>query len=564
MNPHGVRTRLLRQAHRPVVLLLAAGLLAACAHHPVAPPVAPTPLPFVRLPELAPPPEPVATLLPATEVAGEAEAEVAPAAPTAVVTPDAKAAAYPDIFERLRAGYSLPPADERLIGAQLRYFAGRTEFLDRVFERAERYLYYVVTELEARHMPLELAMLPVIESGYNPYAYSRARAAGIWQFIAPTATRYQVRVNWWQDGRRDIQDSTRAALDYLAQLHEQFGDWYLAIAAYNCGEGGVERAIAKNRAKHLPTDFWHLKLPRETHGYVPSLLAMARLVGDPAAYGLAFTPIANRPFFARVNVGTQIDLRVAAALAGVSAEELHALNPAFNRWATDPAGPYHLLVPYDAAPAFSNVVATLSTEARMPLERHRMEAGDTVASLAVAHDVPVAAIAMLNETEGRSLVVGDDILLPASDVHALRAGLVIEGETPGTFGKRHRHGRVYVVRRGDTLSKIARRNQIAVGELERLNGLGAHSHLTAGRKLVLQGRGEATAAPRRSRRGTSRSADPHQVSYTVQPGDSLARISARFEVSVAQLSSWNRLGDSHLRPGQKLIVHNDKGRDNGG
>jgi membrane-bound lytic murein transglycosylase D len=534
---------------RTQALLLGAALLqCACASTPLAPP-----LPFTRL-EPVPAAEPVATLLPAGD-AGLPAAEVAIAAPVL----DAPAPVE-DLYTRLRAGYGLPEVDERRIAGQIHYFLGRTEFLDQVFERAERYLYFVVGELEARHMPLELAMLPVIESGYNPYAYSRARAAGIWQFIAPTATRYQVRVNWWQDGRRDIQDSTRAALDYLAVLHEEFGDWYLAIAAYNCGEAGVERAIAKNRARHLPTDFWHLKLPRETRGYVPSLLAMARIIADPDTYGLAFAPIENHPYFARVNVGTQIDLRVAAALVGVSPEELHALNPAFNRWATDPAGPYHLLVPYESAAGFSNVLATLSMEARMPLERHRLEEGDTVASLARAHEVPVTAIDMLNDTGGRVFKLGDEILLPVSDVHALRAGLVIEGETPGTFGKRHRHGHYYVVHRGDTLATIARRKGVALPELERLNGLSADSTLAAGRRLVL----DRGASARHGRRG-HHNAETHKLSsYTVRPGDSLTRISERFDVSVNELESWNRLGTAHLKPGQKLVVENDSRRDHGG
>ena len=302
----------------------------------------------------------------------------------------------------------------------------------------------------------------------------------------------QVRVNWWQDGRRDVVDSTRAALDYLAVLHEEFGDWLLAVAAYNCGEAAVQRAVDYNTRHHRPTDFWHLKLPRETRGYVPSLLAMDRIVADPAAYGLAFAPIANRPYFTRVEVGTQVDLRVAAALAGVTAEELHALNPAFNRWATDPGGPFHLLVPYDRAERFSTGLAQLAPGARMPLEHYRVEPGDTVATLAAAHAIPPATIAMLNGLGTAPIAVGEEIVLPVSDVSALRAGLIIEGETPGTFGRRHyRHARVYVVRRGDTLTKIARRTHLDIQELERLNGIDDGDPLTAGRRLLLAARAPA-------------------------------------------------------------------------
>ena len=396
---------------------------------------------------------------------------------------DSPMADLANVFDRIRLGYGLPDVADRSVDVQTRYFAGMPDYLDRSFERAERYLYYIVRELEARNMPLELAMLPVVESAYNPYAYSRARAAGMWQFIAPTATRYQVRVNWWQDGRRDVVDSTRAALDYLSEPHTMSGgDWLKAIAAYNCGEQAVARAVARNARAGKPTDFFHLKLPRETRAYVPKLLAMGRIVARPDAYGLEFSLIENKPYFAQVEVSSQIDLRVAAALIGVSDEEMHALNPAFNRWATDPGGPHHLLVPYASAAQFARSVAGLSPELRMPVERYTLQEGDSLATLAQSHELTVPTIRELNGAGAAELRVGDDILLPASKIAPLRAGLIIEGETllPG----RYRH--TYVVRRGDTLASIARQNGVAVGDLARLNGLAPAAHLAAGHRLVVE------------------------------------------------------------------------------
>ena len=388
-----------------------------------------------------------------------------------------------NVFDRIRLGYALPDSNDKSIAIQARYFASREDYLDRAFERGERYLYYVVRELEARNMPLELAMLPIVESAYNPYAYSRARAAGIWQFIAPTATRYQVRVNWWQDGRRDIVDSTRAALDYLSELHTMFdGDWFKAIAAYNCGEQTVVRAVERNRRQHKPTDFFHLKLPRETRAYVPELLALSRIVANPSAYGLEFASIANAPYFARVEIGSQIDLRVAASLIGVGEEELHALNPAFNRWATDPEGPYHLLVPYASATEFARAIAGLTPQLRMPLEHYKLQDGDTLATLAVERQLTVPAIRALNFPNYASLRVGDEVLLPASKIAPLRAGLIIEGETPLPGS----HRKTYVVRRGDTLASIARRNGVKVGDLARLNGLGPRAQLETGSHLMVE------------------------------------------------------------------------------
>ena len=386
-------------------------------------------VPSTRVAHTAPPAEVAEPAPPHENASAEPTTESLVSSP---VPPESSPLAeLPNIFDRIRLGYKLPEVADRSIDGQVRFFAGKPDFLDRTFDRAEHYLYYVVRELEARDMPLELAFLPVIESAYNPYAYSRARAAGIWQFIAPTARRYDVRVNWWQDGRRDIVDSTRAALDYLSELHTMFdGDWFLAIAAYNCGEAAVQRAVTKARRAGKPADFWHLKLPNETHGYVPALLAMARIVADPDQYGLEFATIANKPYFAQVEVGSQIDLRVAAMLLNVSEEELHELNPAFNRWATDPDGPHHLLVPVAVAPEFARTVVSLSPELRMPVEHYRVLDGDSFQGLARDRDIPVSTIRQMNGIRTAELRGGDDIVLPASKVTPLRAGLIIEGETP--------------------------------------------------------------------------------------------------------------------------------------
>ena len=478
---------------------------------------------------------------------------------------------FANVFDRIRIGYQLPEVENKLIDQQVRYFAARPDFLDRTFERAERYLYYVARELEARHMPLELAMLPVIESAYNPYAYSRARAAGIWQFIPPTAKRYEVRINWWQDGRRDIVDSTRAALDYLQGLHTLFdGDWLLAMAAYNCGEQCVQRAVTRNRRAGKPLDYFHLKLPRETRGYVPRLLAMARIVASPAQYGLEFAPIANQPYFAQVEIGSQLDLRLAAALIGVTEDELHALNPEFNRWATDPDGPHHLFVPAAVAPEFARLVTALSPVARMPVEHHRMQDGETLAQLARERELSAATIRRLNGMKDADFRAGADIVLPTSSIRPLRAGLMIEGETapPG----RHRR-RTYVIRRGDTLASVAERHDLEPEDLARWNGLAPQAHLRAGHRLVMEAQARhARHAGKRTHGASAKArvaaaddgAATRRLSYKVRRGDTLYAISRRFQVSVAQLREWNRLPDESVHAGQRIVLFVDGGTDNGG
>ena len=256
---------------------------------------------------------------------------------------------YANLFARIRSGFELPDPNKRIVAEEAQWYANHPEFLQRAFGRADMYLYYIVTQLQARHMPLELALLPVIESAFRPFAYSYARAAGMWQFTSGTGKLFGLKQDWWYDGRRDVVASTQAALNYLQQLHDQLGGhWLLAIAAYNCGELNVQRAIRYNRERHRPTDFWHLILPRQTELYVPQLLAMARLVQDPAKYGLSFSPIPDRPYFTKVPTDGQINLEVAARLAGISSDEIYQLNPAFHRWATDPTGPFYLLLPVDA------------------------------------------------------------------------------------------------------------------------------------------------------------------------------------------------------------------------
>ncbi|MGH8270596.1 MAG: transglycosylase SLT domain-containing protein, partial [Steroidobacteraceae bacterium] len=310
------------------MLITALAALAACA----------TRQPLRPQPEQQPVAPPAAATLPPAE---------APTPPPPAPPPQAAAPVqYADLFSRIRAGFVLPDPDEAPIDRQLNWYASNPDYLQRAFGRADMYLYYIVTQLETRHMPLELALLPVIESAFQPYAYSRARAAGLWQFIPGTGSRFGLKQDWWYDGRRDVVASTNAALDYLQALHDEFnGDWLLAIAAYNCGELAVEHAVQVNQAEGRPIDFWHLRLPRETEAYVPKLLAMKRLVEDPAKYGLAFTAIPNQPYFARVNTQGQINLQVAAQIAGITAEEVYELNPAFHRWATDPTGPFYLLMP---------------------------------------------------------------------------------------------------------------------------------------------------------------------------------------------------------------------------
>ena len=545
----------------------AALTLAGCAHTPS------TDRPLKGVSE-----EPVGVTVPASPTAAGASATnpepiVPPAAqapqasevvdetsePTAVagITP----AQYSDLFDRMRAGFKLEDEDRHAVDVQADWYANHPDYLERAFGRAELYMYHIVTELEARGMPLELALLPVVESAFEPFAYSRARAAGLWQFIPGTGERFGMKQNWWYDGRRDVVESTRGALDYLQFLHDEFdGDWLLAVAAYNCGEMNVARAVAANQAKHKPTDFWSLKLPKETQGYVPRLLAMRRLVADPEAHGLGFSRIPNQPYFTRVSTVSQIDLKVAADIAGITHEQLSELNPAFHRWATDPSGPHYLLVPSEVADVFAQNVAQLSPEERLNATIYTVRKGDSIASVAKKFNTRLEVIRELNDLPSGTVVVGTDRRVPSETMtlppKVMLAAARVDGKK-GAINRGRQH--VHVVRRGDTLWAVAQRSGMDVNALAAMNGMRPGDKLRAGQKLKLVSTTTTASEPgvRRTRTvstPTSTRAAAGPVTDVGRSGDTLYAIAKHFQVPVAQITSWNDLEHAALRPGQKLTI----------
>lgn len=456
-----------------------------------------------------------------------------------------------DLFDRIRAGFSLTDVDHAAVQREVDWFARHPAYLDRTFKRGERYLHHIVTEIEARGMPLELALLPVVESAFNPVAYSRARASGLWQFIPSTGLRYGLKQNWYYDGRRDVLAATTAALNYLETLARMFdGDWLLAVAAYNTGEANVARAIKRNLAAGKPADFFHLQLPRETRAYVPKLLAMRRIVADPAAHGLAFSSIANQPYFVKVEVGGQIDLQVAAELAELSKDELLALNPAFNHWVTDPEGPHHLLVPVDRHEHFAQGIAALPPGERVRVVYHRVRAGDTLGAIASRYGVTVAALRAGNKLRGTIIHPGQDLLVTAAPAAAARLAALEAGSPPvrtGTKGGKH------VVRPGDTLWGIARRHGVNMDHLARANGLSTRGTLSVGQVISIPGTTRLAALDAGS---ATRS-----TTYVVRRGDNLSRIADQFRIRLGDLMSWNSLhANSIIKPGQRLVMYIDERR----
>nr|VFK39181.1 MAG: membrane-bound lytic murein transglycosylase D [Candidatus Kentron sp. SD]VFK39790.1 MAG: membrane-bound lytic murein transglycosylase D [Candidatus Kentron sp. SD] len=370
------------------------------------------------------------------------------------------------------------------------WFKHNQAFLHRTTDRGARYFYHILGEVERRGMPGEIALLPVVESAFQPFAYSPSHASGIWQFIPSTGKRYGLKQNWWYDGRRDILASTQAALNYLQNLHNRFdGDWLLAVAAYNTGEGNVERAIERNRNAGKSIDFWSLDLPSETRGYVPRLLALASIVQNPAEYGLVLKKIPNRPYFQQVPTNGQIELKVAAGIANLPLDEIRRLNPAFRRWATDPDGPHHLLLPTDRVDAFRKALSRLSPKQRIRIQWHKhvVKRGETLSTIASRFKTTVTALRKINNLQGNMIRVGRNILIPtgkyALDYRSKNKSALTR--KPAIKQKPAKKPHTYIVRSGDSLWLIARRYRVSVSQLASWNGLARNSVLLPGQKLDL-------------------------------------------------------------------------------
>lgn len=383
-----------------------------------------------------------------------------------------------DLWDRIRTGFSMAELDSPLVSDYERWYASHPAYVERTVGRASRYLYFIVEQLERRNMPLELALLPAVESAFRPEAYSRAHAAGLWQFIPATGRRYGLKQNWWYEGRRDITESTRAALDYLEFLHDEFdGDWFLALAAYNAGEATVARAMRRNRAAGRPARYADLALRSETRRYVPKLLALRNVVSDPASFGLTLAPIPNEPYFAEVEVREQIDLGVAAQLASVDPDTMRQLNPAFRRWATDPAGPHRLLVPADKAARLEDGLKALPHSRRMRWDRYVVRRGDTLGGIARHRGVTVDAIRRANRIRGDLIRVGQNLLIPV--VGRPMSTSVASAAANG-------HGKVvHHVQPGDTLWKLSRRYNVVVQQLATWNSISVEDVLRLGQELVV-------------------------------------------------------------------------------
>lgn len=460
-----------------------------------------------------------------------------------------------DIWRRVRSGFSMHAiSNDSRISHYESWYRAQPDYLHLVTGRAAPYLYFILEEIARRRLPTELALLPIIESAYIPFAYSRSHAAGIWQFIPDTGRSYGLKQNWWYDGRRDIYASTLAALDYLAALNPLFkGDWLNTLAAYNAGPNRVLWEIEKNRRLGQPTDFWHLDLPSQTRNYVPKLLAVRALVQHPKRFGIKLWPVPDRPYLTTVDIKTQMDLALAAKLADMPAERFALLNPGFNQWATDPGGPHRLLLPIDRAANFRLRLTDLPLSQRVAWLRHRIKSGETLSEIAQRYGASVSLLQQTNRLVGSRILAGDHLLIPQvvalpDSADFARAQAKAIQKAVYARGEPHTH----IVRPGDSLWSIARSYGVPVGALAIWNGRKSTRVIKPGDELLI--RENSNLAVRQTRLSST----TRTISYSVQSGDSLYAIARRFEVSVADLRRWNDLQDNALlHPGQAMTLYID-------
>ena len=457
-------------------------------------------------------------------------------------------ALYPDdIWQQVRRQSALNlRIDNEKIQAHLNTYLRYPNYIDRMVTRSSRYIYHIMQEIEKRGIPSELALLPIVESAFDPFAYSHGAASGLWQFIPGTGKEKGLKQDWWYDGRRDVLASTGAALDYLTSLTRYFGgDWMLGLAAYNSGPGTVKKAIRKNKKLGLPTDFWSLSLPKETRDYVPKLIAISKIFQDPNKYDVDLISVPNEPYFAQVPTQSQIDLAQAAQMAQTELDEIYKLNPGFNRWATSPNGPHFLLVPIAKKEIFEQALIDVPPANRIAWEHHKIKAGDTVGSLAVKYQSTKALIREYNQLTNDKIRLGKTLLIPTA---SKQSSLYAYSENNRIEKKQARQPKntmkvKHIVKSGDSFWSLSQKFDVGVQSLAKWNGLAPSDTLRLGQNLVIWQKNDDVNAIIK------------KIRYTVRNGDSLFAIAIKFNVTLDNIKKWNQPMGKYLQPKQVLTLY---------
>lgn len=494
-------------------------------------------------------PGPTVTTPVASSVVAAKIIEIPEPSPTSTAPTSAKR--YTDLWQRMRAGFRLTEFETQpAVASRLQSYTGNQRYFDLVTERAAPFLYWIVEEIDRRQLPQELALVPIVESTFNPNAYSREHAVGLWQFVGATGRSFGLQQDWWYDARRDPQASTIAALDYLELLYAQFDeDWILALAAYNTGDGNLRRALRKSGQSAASVDFWSLPLAPETHSHIAKILALAKLIADNKTYGIELPIIANAPALSPVHIGAQIDIAQAAKLAQIDYAELRALNPGYLQWATHPDHPQSLLLPAENAAALRAGLATMDRMELVTWDRYQIKAGDTLGGIARKLGTRVDILQTVNQLRGSQIIAGRSLLIPrdsgATDTFSGSSLPILAASRrmPITVPASHK------VRRGDNLWSIARRYDLKSKDIASWNQINLNSILSLGQILDLGFANSDTDG------GMGRLLSADKETYLVRSGDSMAKIAARFDAKLEDLLLWNSISPNDvIYPGQQIRV----------
>ena len=428
------------------------------------------------------------------------------------------------LWDEIRRNSSLEFDSTRneIINATDKY-DGHQYLINRLSKNGQRYLYYTVKEALKKGLPVELSLIPFVESQFDPYAQSSTGASGIWQFIPSTARENGLKKNWWYDGRRDILASTEAAYTFLTSLYEKYDDWSIAIAAYNAGPSRIRREIEKNKSNGLPTDFWSLNLPRETKAYVPKILAIVEVIRNPNKYNIELPYLANRPYFSVIELPSQVDLMQVSNLSGVKLELIYELNPGFNQWATDPNGPFHILLPVGIADRFQIILEDIDPNELVQWDKYLVSKGDTLTSIAESYLIDFELLKEINGLKDDTIYESEELIVPRG---------------PSWIKDYLNRPDIYYVQGGDSLWSIAKKFEVTIRDLSIWNDLNPSNFLLTGTKILIYPKYlKPRPAPKINR---------NNISYPVKTGDTINKISLRFGITKDWILKWNDIEDESL------------------
>ena len=460
-----------------------------------------------------------------------------------------------DLWQVIANRQGIKSVSNSRVQSRIDWISNHPEYLSLISKRAEPFLYLVVSELEKQNVPIEIALLPIVESDYYPFSYSHGTAAGLWQFIPSTGRMYGLEEDWWHADRRDVLASTKAAANYLNDLNKMFkGDWLLSIAAYNAGPGRIQRAIDTNIKLGKKTDFWSLDLPQETEKYVPKLLALSQVIKNPSRYNQKLLEIDNKPFLNEVELDSQFDLALISQWTGLSIDQIYNYNPGLKRWATPESLPYIMLLPEEVIYSFNDNLSKQDQRPKISWTRYKIKQGDSLSLIAQNYNTTIGQIMSVNELDNDAIRADKYLIVPLAQKSEGYYSLSDNQREKSRLNiQKNSEKIIYTVVAGDSLWKISTKFGTTINNLVRWNKISPSESLSIGKELViLRDNKNKTELAKITNTGIDINRD---IFYTVKEGDNLSRIAQKYNVKIAEIRSWNDLNEEYiLQPGDKLTI----------